>query len=127
MRGCSFASSRDLLVLYVQFGRGLAMLHLVEAAVGWQHRPRFSPCGTAWQALGRSPCLVDSLGGGLVDHLADLLARGLGQSPHLTDLLDWGLVVRLVDSLGEDLVSKCARQRFMDLALGTFMGLALGT
>jgi hypothetical protein len=50
--GCSITSARDLLVLYVQFRRGLAMLRLVRAAVA---------C-----SVGLGSLLIDPLGGHLV-------------------------------------------------------------
>jgi hypothetical protein len=59
-------SARDLLVMYVQSGRGLVMLRLVMAVVCRQRRPGFLHCGSARRGLDRSPRLADSLGGGLV-------------------------------------------------------------
>jgi hypothetical protein len=100
--------------------------------------------------------LVDPLGGHLVVHPRGFARWRFGRSPHLTDLPDGGLIVRhasqtrwqglvrlprLLDLLGGDLVirpasqthsvgtlvGKWARERFMGLALGTFMGLLLDT
>lgn len=48
------------------FGRGFVMLRLVAVVVGGQRRPEFLPCGSAWRGFGRSPCLIDLLGGGSV-------------------------------------------------------------
>jgi hypothetical protein len=107
---------RDLLVMYVRFGRGLAVMLRVAADVGQQRLPRFLSCGSTWRKLGRLPCpidlldrnfvvlpasqtcsvetwpftgLTDSLGGTWSFVLPHSLARrGLGRSPRLTDLLE---------------------------------------
>ena len=103
------------------------MLRLVAAVVGRQRRPEFLPCGSARLELGRSPRLADLLGGDLVVRSAShtcsvgtwlfalprrLARRGFDHMPLLADLL------------GEDLVGKWAKERFVDLALGTSL---LGT
>jgi hypothetical protein len=57
MQGCSIVSARDLLVLYVRFTHGLAMLRLVPTIVVRQRRSEFSPCGSGQQGFGRAPSL----------------------------------------------------------------------
>jgi hypothetical protein len=65
-----FISAIDLLVLYIWFRLGLAMLRLVVAAAGWQRRSVFPSCGSAWWTLSRSPRLADLLSWDLVICLA---------------------------------------------------------
>jgi hypothetical protein len=57
-----------------------------------------------------------------------LARRGLGErlASQTCSAGTWSFA-RLADSLGGDLVGKWARERFIGLALGTFMGLALRT
>jgi hypothetical protein len=64
-------SDRDLLVLYVRFKRGLAMLHLVATIglrltatiMGRHRRLGFPPCGSSRWGFGRSPHPIDLIGG----------------------------------------------------------------
>jgi hypothetical protein len=70
--------SRNLLVPYVRFGRGLMMLCHIATAASSQRRLVFPSYGSTWWVLGYSPHLADSLGGDLVVRpLADLLGRDL--------------------------------------------------
>jgi hypothetical protein len=90
--------------------------HLIILPASWTLLPGF----------GRLPRLMDLLGRGLVIHPTPRLARcGLGPSPRIYRIVrrGHGRSPRLIDLLGGDLVSKCARERFMGLALGTpFLG-----
>jgi hypothetical protein len=83
MRGCSIASARALLILYVRFGRGLAA----------------SPCVFfIWISLAGTWSFTSP---------RRLARRGHGRSSRHADLL------------GEELVSKWAKERIMGPALGT--------
>lgn len=91
---------RDLLVMYVRFGRGLAVMLRVAADVGQQRLPRFLSCGSTWRKLGRLPCPIDLLGGNLV-------ALPASQT---CSVEVWSFTPRLANSLGGDLVVRLAPQ-----------------
>jgi hypothetical protein len=97
MGACGDVPSRQLETFgYRMYGSDVAWRCCVLLQASWARCvDMWFPCESTWRVLGRSPRLVDSLGG-------DLVVRPASQS------CSWGLgrPPRLAELLGGDLISK---------------------